>query len=176
MFREIILPMYRSTRLCVTDCGIMHPRCCRPTASNIVGVRTNRLQEQHTSFSVRRECRIPFFCDNSQQTGFLQPPHSVAVLLKPGPAGTAPELFSNNIMTIPAFHPPSLPYECNGREKASSTDSAQSTRRVVQRQEQNTTRVCRETGAVWLLSCGRTTGTTRTITYLLTYSMVQSPS
>ena len=30
MFREIILPVFRSTRLCVTACGIMHPRCCRP--------------------------------------------------------------------------------------------------------------------------------------------------
>ena len=32
MFREIILPIFRSTRLCVTACGIMHPRCCRPVA------------------------------------------------------------------------------------------------------------------------------------------------
>jgi len=28
MFREIILPM--NTRLCVTVCGIMQPRSCRP--------------------------------------------------------------------------------------------------------------------------------------------------
>ena len=27
MFREIILPIFRSTRLCVTACGIMHRRC-----------------------------------------------------------------------------------------------------------------------------------------------------
>ena len=35
MFREIILPIFRSTRLCVTACGIMHPRCClhRPATS-----------------------------------------------------------------------------------------------------------------------------------------------
>ena len=33
MFREIILPIFRSTRLCVTACGVMHPpRCCRPKA------------------------------------------------------------------------------------------------------------------------------------------------
>ena len=33
MFREIILPIFRSTRLCVTACGVMHPpRCCRPSA------------------------------------------------------------------------------------------------------------------------------------------------
>ena len=39
MFREIILPIFRSTRLCVTACGVMHPpRCCRPLAGNIVGV------------------------------------------------------------------------------------------------------------------------------------------
>ena len=30
MFREIILPIFRSTRLCVTSCGTMYPRCCRP--------------------------------------------------------------------------------------------------------------------------------------------------
>ena len=37
MFREIILPIFRSTRLCVTSCGVMHtPRCCRPKAGNIV--------------------------------------------------------------------------------------------------------------------------------------------
>ena len=33
MFRTIILPNFRSTRLCVTACGIMHPRCCRPPAT-----------------------------------------------------------------------------------------------------------------------------------------------
>jgi len=27
MFRAMISPIFRSTRLCVTDCGIMHPRC-----------------------------------------------------------------------------------------------------------------------------------------------------
>jgi len=32
MFRAIIFPIYRSKRLCVTACGIMHPRCCRPVA------------------------------------------------------------------------------------------------------------------------------------------------
>ena len=26
----MISPIFRSTRLCVTACGIMHPRCCRP--------------------------------------------------------------------------------------------------------------------------------------------------
>ena len=35
MFREIILPIFRSTRLCVTICGIMHRQCCRPVAGNI---------------------------------------------------------------------------------------------------------------------------------------------
>ena len=34
MFREIILTIFRSTRLCVTVCGIMHRRFCRPPASN----------------------------------------------------------------------------------------------------------------------------------------------
>ena len=35
MFRTIILPIFRSTRLCVTICGIMHPRCCRPPATSV---------------------------------------------------------------------------------------------------------------------------------------------
>jgi len=33
MFREIILPIFRSTRLCVTGCGIMHTQCCRRAKS-----------------------------------------------------------------------------------------------------------------------------------------------
>ena len=37
MFRAIILPILRGTRPCVTACGIMHPRCCRPPAGSIVG-------------------------------------------------------------------------------------------------------------------------------------------
>ena len=35
MFRATILSIFRSIRLCVTACGIMHPRCCRPVAGNI---------------------------------------------------------------------------------------------------------------------------------------------
>ena len=35
MFREIILPIFRNTRLCVTVCGIMHRRCCRPVVKQI---------------------------------------------------------------------------------------------------------------------------------------------
>jgi len=37
MFGAIILPIFRSTRLCVTACGIMHPWCCWLPAGNIVG-------------------------------------------------------------------------------------------------------------------------------------------
>jgi len=33
MFREIILPIFRSTRLYVTAFGIMHLRCCRRATS-----------------------------------------------------------------------------------------------------------------------------------------------
>ena len=33
MFREIILPIFRSTRLCVTACGVMYPWCCPPAGS-----------------------------------------------------------------------------------------------------------------------------------------------
>ena len=33
MFRAIISPIFRSIRLCVTACVIMHPRCCWPATS-----------------------------------------------------------------------------------------------------------------------------------------------
>ena len=33
MFRAVILPIFRSTRLCVTASGIMHPRCYLPATS-----------------------------------------------------------------------------------------------------------------------------------------------
>jgi hypothetical protein len=32
MFGAMITPIFRGTRLCVTVCGIMHPRSCRPVA------------------------------------------------------------------------------------------------------------------------------------------------
>jgi len=43
MFRTIILTILRSTRLCVTACGIMHPRWCRSPAGNIVGTLYHKL-------------------------------------------------------------------------------------------------------------------------------------
>jgi len=43
MFRAIILPIFRSTRLCVAVCDIMHPLCCRPVAGNIVGALYHKL-------------------------------------------------------------------------------------------------------------------------------------
>ena len=49
MFREIILPIFRSTRLCVTVCDIMHPRCCRPSAGNIVGVLYHKRNTQSSA-------------------------------------------------------------------------------------------------------------------------------
>jgi len=33
MFRAIILPIFRSTILCVTARGITYPRCCQPATS-----------------------------------------------------------------------------------------------------------------------------------------------
>ena len=32
MFRAIILPIFRNTRLRITACGIMYTRCCQPVA------------------------------------------------------------------------------------------------------------------------------------------------
>jgi len=43
MFRTMILPIFRSIRLGVTACGIMHLRCCRPPAGNIVGILYHKL-------------------------------------------------------------------------------------------------------------------------------------
>jgi len=43
MFGAIILPIFKNTRLCVTACGIMHWRCCRPLAGNIVGALYRKL-------------------------------------------------------------------------------------------------------------------------------------
>jgi len=43
MFRAIIFPIFRNTRLCVTACSIMHPRCCRLPAGYIVGALYHKL-------------------------------------------------------------------------------------------------------------------------------------
>ena len=37
MFRAIILPIFKSTRMCITACGIMHPRCC-PKHFELTGI------------------------------------------------------------------------------------------------------------------------------------------
>ena len=43
MIPAIILPIFRSTRLCVTACGTMHPRFCQLVAGNIVGALYHKL-------------------------------------------------------------------------------------------------------------------------------------
>jgi len=43
MFRAIILPIFKNTRLCVTARGIMHPRCCRLPTGNIAGALYHKL-------------------------------------------------------------------------------------------------------------------------------------
>ena len=54
MFRAIILHIFRSTRLCVTACGIKHLRCCRPVAGRqhrgyITRTRTTSCNTQSTA-------------------------------------------------------------------------------------------------------------------------------
>ena len=49
MFRATILPMFRSTGLCVTTCGIVHPRCCRPVVGNIVVYYTTSCNTQSSA-------------------------------------------------------------------------------------------------------------------------------
>jgi len=43
MFRVIILPIIRITILCVAACGIMHLRCCRPVAGNLMDALYHKL-------------------------------------------------------------------------------------------------------------------------------------
>ena len=50
MFREIILPIFRSTRLCVTACGIMHPRCCRPVAGTNCNTQSSAPEDGQNNF------------------------------------------------------------------------------------------------------------------------------
>jgi len=49
MFRAIILPIFRISKLCVTACVIMHPRCCRPPAGNIVDALYHKLYTQSSA-------------------------------------------------------------------------------------------------------------------------------
>ena len=58
MFRAIILPIFRSTRLCATACGIMHPRCCRPVAGNTTVVYTTYSLPQHKKLDVFPHCGL----------------------------------------------------------------------------------------------------------------------
>ena len=44
MFRTLILPIFRNTRLCVTACGIMHPMRYRPTTSWVRYITTCNTQ------------------------------------------------------------------------------------------------------------------------------------
>jgi hypothetical protein len=53
MFRAIISPIFRSTRLCVTACCINHPLCCRPVAwkrsSSTSGLPTGIIPVHYTT-------------------------------------------------------------------------------------------------------------------------------
>ena len=65
MFREIILPIFRSTRLCVTACGVMHtPRCCRPPVRERGRIRVN-LQGYDRLFSSMEDARYFSLCISS---------------------------------------------------------------------------------------------------------------
>ena len=62
MFREIILPIFRSTRLCVTVCGIMQPRCCRPVPAAISKVSPDvnypRIRRGDTEETTNSPCQV----------------------------------------------------------------------------------------------------------------------
>ena len=42
MFRALIPPIFRSTRLCVTTCVVMHPKRCRPVVWKLHFQTTDR--------------------------------------------------------------------------------------------------------------------------------------
>ena len=55
MFRALIPPIFRSTRLCVTACGVMHPRCCGAVAWKL------RFQGETLQISVMKF--LPHMCN-----------------------------------------------------------------------------------------------------------------
>ena len=60
MFRALISPMFKSTRLCVTACGIMYPRSCWPAsqpASNFMGALCHKLNTQSSALEDGRDQR-----------------------------------------------------------------------------------------------------------------------
>ena len=70
MFREIILPIFRSTRLCVNACGIIHPRCCRPATGYVLCSRFFPLIHWFFSFSsfvIPSKCLKNFICAASKR-------------------------------------------------------------------------------------------------------------
>jgi len=58
MFRAIILPIFRNTRLCVTACGITQPRCCRPTTGRPAKSWMHYTTSCNTSSSVPEDGQI----------------------------------------------------------------------------------------------------------------------
>ena len=56
MFREIILPIFRSTRLCVTVCDIMHARCCRPVAEKFISMKNSSEGVETAIFRLVAQC------------------------------------------------------------------------------------------------------------------------
>ena len=58
MFRPLSPPIFRSTRLCVTACGLMHPRCCRSVAW-----KRSSSASRLPAYRQQRRCIIPQVCN-----------------------------------------------------------------------------------------------------------------
>ena len=71
MFRAIIFPIFRSTRLFVTACGITHTRCCRP-ATSCVHYTTNCNTQSSAPEDVQNNCP-----KHVELTGIINKPHLV---------------------------------------------------------------------------------------------------
>jgi hypothetical protein len=52
MFRATILPIFRSTRLRDTACGIKHPVCCCPVVLESEKLRFQTTDRQHSGYII----------------------------------------------------------------------------------------------------------------------------
>ena len=71
MFRAIILPIFRSTRLCVTACGIMHPTMLPATGRQHRGVHYTRSCDTQSSAPEDRQNNCP---KHVELTGIINNP------------------------------------------------------------------------------------------------------
>ena len=85
MLRASIPPIFRSTRLCVTACGIMHPRRCRPArklSANLYDILVYLLLcvQWRTPYDGQRNC--PKHVDFHSKNKFKKLEHLVGFIIR----------------------------------------------------------------------------------------------